>query len=200
MGKAMTGLRAVGVLAAGALVLSACGGGSSGGGSSAGTSQGQKGGTLTFLTQAKQILHLDPQRNYTGEDLAFVGGYMQRTLTAFKLSPDDKTASQLVPDLATDLGTATNGGKTWSFTLRDGVKFQDGSPITCADVKYGVSRTFATTSSPTARPTRSPTWTSRRRPTAARSTRARTSRPATTRPPSTRRSPARRTTRPSRST
>ena len=144
MGKAMTGLRAVGVLAAGALVLSACGGGSSGGGSSAGTSQGQKGGTLTFLTQAKQILHLDPQRNYTGEDLAFVGGYMQRTLTAFKLSPDDKTASQLVPDLATDLGTATNGGKTWSFTLKYGVKFQDGSPITCADVKYGVSRTFAT--------------------------------------------------------
>ena len=48
------------------------------------------------------------------------------------------------PDLATDLGTATDGGKTWAFTLRDGVTFQDGSPITCADIAYGVSRTFAT--------------------------------------------------------
>jgi peptide/nickel transport system substrate-binding protein len=144
MGKAMTGLRAVGVLAAGALVLSACGGGSSGGGSNTGSSQGQKGGTLYMLTQSQQTLHLDPQRNYTGEDLAWVGGFMQRTLTAFKLSPDDKTASELVPDLATNTGTATNDGKTWSFTLKDGVKFQDGSPITCADIKYGVSRTFAT--------------------------------------------------------
>ena len=50
----------------------------------------------------------------------------------------------LLPDLATDLGTAADGGKTWSFTLRDGVTFQDGTPITCADIAYGVSRTFAT--------------------------------------------------------
>jgi peptide/nickel transport system substrate-binding protein len=145
MGKAKTGLRAVGVLAAGALALSACGGGSSGNANaSASGGGGQKGGTLTFLTQQSQILHLDPQRNYTGEDLAFAGGYLQRSLTAFKLSSDDNTASQLVPDLATDTGTATNDGKTWAFTLKDGVKFQDGTPITCADVKYGVSRTFAT--------------------------------------------------------
>ena len=34
--------------------------------------------------------------------------------------------------------------KTWSFTLRDGVKWQDGQPVTCEDFKYGVSRTFAT--------------------------------------------------------
>ena len=64
--------------------------------------------------------------------------------TAFTYSPDNPAASKLVPDLATDTGTATDGGKTWTFTLRDGVTFQDGSPITCADVAYGVSRTFAT--------------------------------------------------------
>jgi peptide/nickel transport system substrate-binding protein len=52
--------------------------------------------------------------------------------------------TSLTPDLATDLGTATDGGKTWAFTLRDGVTFQDGSPITCKDIAYGVSRTFAT--------------------------------------------------------
>ena len=31
----------------------------------------------------------------------------------------------------------------WSFTLRDGGTFEDGSEITCADVAYGVSRTWA---------------------------------------------------------
>jgi peptide/nickel transport system substrate-binding protein len=46
--------------------------------------------------------------------------------------------------MATDTGTPANGGKDWSFTLRDGMKWEDGSPVTCEDVKYGVSRTFAT--------------------------------------------------------
>ena len=67
-----------------------------------------------------------------------------RGLTAYKFSADPAEGTSLVPDMATDLGTATNGGKTWAFTLRDGVTWQDGSDVTCEDVKYGVSRTFAT--------------------------------------------------------
>ena len=46
--------------------------------------------------------------------------------------------------MATDLGTPNEDATLWSFTLRDGVSFEDGTPVTCADVKYGVSRTFAT--------------------------------------------------------
>ncbi len=148
---AKAGLRAVVFAAVGALALAACGSGSgtspsssAGGGATTATSGPQKGGTLYILTNEKQFLHLDPQRNYTGTDLAFANGFLNRTLTAYKFAPGDGGA-QLVPDLATDTGTATDGGKTWSFTLRDGVTFQDGSPITCADVKYGISRTFATT-------------------------------------------------------
>jgi peptide/nickel transport system substrate-binding protein len=150
MGKAKTGLRYVALASAGALALAACGGGSSssGGGGSTGsgaTAEGTRGGTLTFLTLQEQIAHLDPQRNYTGEDLAFSSAYLTRTLTAYKVSKDGKEAGTLVPDLATDTGKPTDGGKTWAFTLKDGAKFEDGSPITCADVKYGVSRTFAQT-------------------------------------------------------
>ena len=121
-----------------ALVLTACGG-SKDDGASAGT----KGGTLTFLTEAEQIAHLDPQRNYTGEDLAFASGYLNRTLTQYTLSPDNAKASELVADLATDTGTTPDGGKTWEFTIKDGVKWEDGQAVTCEDVKYGVSRTFA---------------------------------------------------------
>ncbi len=74
---------------------------------------------------------------YIGRDLANASRLFYRTLT--QLTGDNK----LVPDLATDTGTATNGGKTWSFTLKTGPTWQDGSPVTCADVKYGVSRGFA---------------------------------------------------------
>jgi peptide/nickel transport system substrate-binding protein len=68
---------------------------------------------------------------------------MHRTLTAYDRKPGAE-GSAVVADLATDTGRASNDNKTWEFTLRDGVTFEDGSAITCEDVKYGVSRTFAT--------------------------------------------------------
>ena len=138
--------RGLAVLAALALTATACGSGSGGDEPGASNDSGKPvdGGTLTFLTLQDQLQHLDPQRNYTGEDLAFANGYLQRTLTAYKYSPDGELSTELTPDLATDTGQASDGAKTWTFTLKDGVTFEGGSPITCADVKYGVSRTFAT--------------------------------------------------------
>ncbi|MDQ1626497.1 MAG: peptide/nickel transport system substrate-binding protein [Actinomycetota bacterium] len=148
MGKAKIGLRSAAVVSLAAMALAACGGGSSGGssGKSGNTPAGQpvKGGTLTMLSLNQEFTDLDPQRAYTGEDIAFLNAYMTRSLTAFKVSRDPKEQGTLVPDMATDTGTPANGGKDWSFTLRDGMKWEDGSPVTCEDVKYGVSRTFAT--------------------------------------------------------
>jgi len=143
--------RALAVGFAAVLTLAACGPGtspsaSSGGGESAGPSTGEhaRGGTIFVLTQALQIDQIDPQRMYTGEDLALFGGTIYRSLTAYKFSEDPTEGTSLTPDLATDLGTPNATGDSWQFTLRDGVTFQDGSPITCEDVKYGTSRTFAT--------------------------------------------------------
>lgn len=139
-------------IAAGALILAACSGGSSDGGSAspdssasssaAPSGEGQPGGTLTILSPAEQILSLDPQVVYTGEDLAFLGATIQRSLTAYQVAPGDTEGTTLVPDMATDTGTASNGGKTWQFTLRDGMKWENGNPVTCEDVAYGVSRQF----------------------------------------------------------
>ena len=137
--KKSTGIR-FGVGAASlALLLTACGGSGD-----AASGEGSKGGTLYILTELEQILHLDPQRNYTGEDLAFASAYLNRTLTQYTLSKDNAEASQLVADAATDTGTASNDGKTWEFTLKDGMKWEDGKDVTCEDFKYGISRTFAT--------------------------------------------------------
>ena len=131
-----------------ALTLAACGAQSTSSGQPSGEAHasqaGQAGGTIYILMHGEEWNQVDPQRVYTGEDLAFFGGTIMRSLTAYKFSPDAAEGTSLTPDLATDLGTATDGGKTWSFTLRDGVSWQDGSPITCDDLKYGASRTFAT--------------------------------------------------------
>ena len=129
------------VVAAAALLLSACGGGS--GTSSGGTGEASQGGTITFLTIAEQFNHVDPQRNYTGQDLAFFGGFVNRTLTSYAYE-QGPAGAELVADMATDTGTTTDGGKTWSFTLRDGLTWEDGSEVTCQDVAYGTSRVFAT--------------------------------------------------------
>ena len=113
------------------------------GGLLTGCAPANAGGTLTYLTNSEGWTHADPQRNYTGMHIAWFGSYMHRTLTAYDRKPGAE-GSAVVPDLATDTGRASNDNKTWEFTLRDGVTFEDGSAITCEDVKYGVSRTFAT--------------------------------------------------------
>ena len=102
------------------------------------------GGTLTFLDLREQFTNVDPQRVYTGEDLALFSGTIFRTLTAYKFSADNAEGTSLTPDMATDTGRPSEDGKVWEFTIRDGVTFQDGTAVGCKDIKYGVSRTFAT--------------------------------------------------------
>jgi peptide/nickel transport system substrate-binding protein len=139
-------LRGMAVGVAAVLTLAACGGPGSSNGGSTGASSGAAaaGGTIYILTQSEQFDQVDPQRAYTGEDLAFFGGTVYRALTAYKFSADAKEGTSIVPDLATDTGTPNADASQWSFTLKDGVTWQDGSPLTCEDIKYGVSRTFAT--------------------------------------------------------
>ncbi len=145
MGMAKIGLRTVAFAAASTMLLAACGG-SSGGSSNTpgGGDTPTAGGTITILSQAEQFNNVDPQRAYTGEDIAFFSGTIFRTLTQYVYSADNTEGTTLTPDMATDTGTATEGGKVWTFTIRDGVTFQDGSAVGCSDIKYGVSRTFAT--------------------------------------------------------
>ena len=102
------------------------------------------GSTIYLLKGATDFDYYDPQRVFTGEDFAFFVATIMRSLVAYKYSSNAAEALTLVPDMATDTGTANADATSWSFTLRDGLTWQDGSPVKCEDVKYGVSRTFAT--------------------------------------------------------
>ena len=55
---------------------------------------------------------------------------------------DPRDPGKIVPDLATSY-EASNGGKTYTFTLRQGVKWHDGKPFTSADVKATFDRILA---------------------------------------------------------
>jgi peptide/nickel transport system substrate-binding protein len=126
-----------------ALAAAGCGGTSSTSGAGATRVVAPKaGGTLDYLTQ-RSAEHLDPQRTYVGRDIADESRLVYRTLTSYPVA-SGAGGTKLTADLATNTGTASNGGRTWQFTLKNGLKWQDGSAVTCADVKYGVSRTFAT--------------------------------------------------------
>jgi peptide/nickel transport system substrate-binding protein len=68
-------------------------------------------------------------------------GLIGRRLTTWEVG--DGGTPEVVPDLATDTGTVSDDGLTWSYTLKDDIFFEDGTPITSADIKYGVERTYA---------------------------------------------------------
>jgi len=101
-------------------------------------------GSLHMLRQGP-VRVWDPQRLNVGADMAFAGRVFQRTLTAWAPATRPDAMPALAPDLATDTGRAASGGKVWRFTLRNDVTWQDGRPVTCDDVKYGIARTYATT-------------------------------------------------------
>ncbi|WP_026145786.1 ABC transporter substrate-binding protein [Nocardioides sp. Iso805N] len=129
---------AIAALSVGA--LAACGGAGGSGGSSSSAAKG----TLYYLTQTSaKPEHLDPQRVYIGRDITNLSRLVYRQLVTFPDSADKTAGVTPVPDLATNTGTSSNGAKTWQFTLKDGVKWQDGKAITCDDLKYGASRVFA---------------------------------------------------------
>jgi peptide/nickel transport system substrate-binding protein len=97
-----------------------------------------KGGTVNY-TGKSDVNHLDPSRCYDTFCMN-IGRLLWRTLTAIQL--DGKGKQTLVGDLASDVGTPSNGGKTWTFKLRSGIKWEDGKAVTCADLKYGIGRTW----------------------------------------------------------
>ncbi|MFF2013038.1 ABC transporter substrate-binding protein [Streptomyces sp. NPDC058195] len=99
-----------------------------------------KGGTLTVLNSKPQS-DFDPARLYTSGG-GNVPSLVFRTLTT-RNRADGAAGAKVVPDLATDLGRPSKNATVWTYTLKDGLKYEDGTPITSADIKYGIERSFA---------------------------------------------------------
>ena len=135
---------AVGAAASLALGLAACGGSDSDSPSSPSSDGGnaEAGGTLYYL-QHYPFESADPQRIYYGLELANYRRLLYRGLVAFPITEDVEEGATPQPDLATDTGTPNEDASEWTFTIKDGVKWEDGTDITCEDFRYGASRVFA---------------------------------------------------------
>ncbi|WNE98445.1 ABC transporter substrate-binding protein [Streptomyces luomodiensis] len=101
----------------------------------------KKGGTLKFVS-GSDADSWDPQRTYFGSIWNF-SRYYARQLVTYAPKPGEK-GTELVGDLAEKTARVTDGGKTYTYTLRDGITWEDGSDITSKDIKYGIERIWAT--------------------------------------------------------
>jgi peptide/nickel transport system substrate-binding protein len=133
--------------------IAACGGSSGGGTSDTGGSAAssaaatpgapfdaaRKGGTLHLLAQAAGGT-LDPQVNYTLQYWQLYQGVYDQLVTFERTG--GAASNTIVPDLATAMPVVTDGGRTYAFTLRTGIRFATGQPVTVADVKASFQRLF----------------------------------------------------------
>jgi peptide/nickel transport system substrate-binding protein len=141
--------------AAATLTLAACGGGSSGGGGSGTSSTGagfnagvnkvvnpsstKTNGTISFGLSSTPD-STDPANTYYAFMWNFTRLYTMPLMT-YKSAPGP-AGLQVVPDLATGPGIVSDNGLTWTYHIQPDVKFEDGTTVTSADVKYAVERTF----------------------------------------------------------
>jgi peptide/nickel transport system substrate-binding protein len=91
------------------------------------------GGTLTYMIPADAPPSLDGHREGTFAMLHVTAPFYS---VLIRINPENPSSTtDFVCDLCTEMPKPTDDGKTYSFKLRDGVKFTDGSPLTSADVK-----------------------------------------------------------------
>lgn len=116
-------------LAAGsALGLAACGDSSS-----------KEGGTLTG-SYASFPDYLDPGLSYTQEGwTAMYNTYLPLLTYAHA---NGAAGSEVVPALAEELPKITNGGKTYTLKLRQGLEYSDGTPVKASDFTSSIERLF----------------------------------------------------------
>jgi oligopeptide transport system substrate-binding protein len=113
------------------LVVSACtqgGGPTTGGGGDA----DPNGELTTNMTSEPE--NIDPQQaSFLGEI-----GVIMKTFEA--LTTFDVKTSQVIPGAAKELPKISADGKTYTFTIRDGLKYSDGKAVTAKDFQYGWQR------------------------------------------------------------
>jgi len=133
-------------LTAFAVIAAGCGASSGGGGGSGSSSSpsstaaaSHKGGTFTILANSSFGV-ADPAQNYTLEEWQLLIN-THDGLTQFKRVGGTE-GTKIVPDLATALPTPTDGGKTYVFHIRSGIKFSDGTTMKPSDFVRTFERQF----------------------------------------------------------
>jgi peptide/nickel transport system substrate-binding protein len=138
---------ALGVALLAVSVITACSSGSnstasspaSGSASASTQASAKPGGTFTILANSA-FGQADPAQNYTLEEWQLLID-THDGLTAFQ-KVGGVAGTKIVPDLAVSLPTPTNGGKTYTFQIRKGIKFSNGQTLKPSDFVTTFERQF----------------------------------------------------------
>jgi peptide/nickel transport system substrate-binding protein len=91
----------------------------------------KRGGILVYMIPADAPPSFDAQREETYATIHAAAPFYS---TLIRANPMDPGSPVMVCDLCTEMPKPTDGGKTFTFKIRQGVKFQDGSILTAYDV------------------------------------------------------------------
>ena len=103
---------------------------------------GHRGGTLEIVgMRDEQVVDsVDPGRAYLGISPSLVG-VTGDGLVALRKG-GGAAGGDLVPDLAERMPTVGDGGRTFAFRLRRGVRYSTGELVRASDVRRGIERSF----------------------------------------------------------
>lgn len=122
-----------------ALALGGCGAGSSGDTSDASAGYG---GTLHVLmtgTMTSTNDTLEPANSAAQESVDM----LPLIMSPLTIYVPGTNPTKIAGDLATSGGESSDGARVWTFHIRHGVKYSDGTQVSSYDVKYAVERSFA---------------------------------------------------------
>ena len=91
----------------------------------------KRGGTLTYLVPADAPPSFDGHRETTYATVHAAAPFYS---VLIRVDPMKPGSTDFVCDLCTEIPQPTDGGKTYTFKIREGVKWHDGSPLTAQDV------------------------------------------------------------------
>ncbi|WP_295658004.1 ABC transporter substrate-binding protein, partial [uncultured Nocardioides sp.] len=101
------------------------------------------GGTITVLIPSDPGPEdLDPTNGWSVLGNSIQQDLVNRSLTQYRRTAEGGT--EVVPDLATDLGTPNEDFTEWTFTIKDDARWETGDPVTAEEVKNGILRSFDT--------------------------------------------------------
>ncbi len=164
----------IAVTVLGLFAIAACGGDGDGGESSENTGKGEEraneggntgaaqdatrvdgpftidgateGGTIKVLSNfGLNTMH--PSEAYYQNTSTILSGLVTRAMTQYSYDPETESMV-LIPDLATDLGTPNDDYTEWTFELKDGIKYEDGSPVKPEDFVFSAAASMDRTPVP----------------------------------------------------
>ncbi|MBA2443951.1 MAG: hypothetical protein H0V49_01300 [Nocardioidaceae bacterium] len=100
----------------------------------------EPGGTMKVIS-INGLNSMDPSESYYVNTASILSGLVTRSLTQYVYNPDTKQMT-LIPDLATKIPVGNEDLTEWTMELREGVKWENGDPVTPEELAYGIKRSF----------------------------------------------------------